>query len=294
MGRAKMSMARLALLARHLRAVGLAAALSLGLGQAAAAHQAKNILWAYPLIDPFFTEDETGYADRIRKWFIKNLPEFHHSLAPNVALDRSLDLIERQDGVCHSLLFKTEERLKYTVFSAPVMMTPSMLLITPVTHANVWRELVDDQGMLAHDAIFASAFRGAAVTDRSYGPVIDRLIHRLDAGERLVFLDERSAVFGHLIRGWADYSFGYAQESVDPGVGPLTTFPVVGVEPGKLAYFGCSDGPVGRAFLAAVDALIATSGPKPVWLRYYTETLDDNGRAAFDRELKRRAPWGAF
>lgn len=258
----------------------------------AAAHDHPSVLWPVGLGAPLFTEARDGYGDLIRRWFIKRLERFEHSLALDVPLDRALDLMRRQDGVCHPLLFRTEERIAFAVFSKPVMMTPSLLLLAPQDAESSWLRL-DDQGVARRRNILASRTRAVAMTGRRFGDAIDQLIVDLDRAGRLQTVDEQTAAFAHLSRGWADFTFGYASEIEAPYTGGLKAFPIEGAETGKLARIACSGGPMGRAVISAADDLISAAGPKPVWLRYYTNTLDDAGRAEFERALERRAPWGS-
>lgn len=265
----------------------LGAAAFVGAPFVAVGHPHDTVLWPVGPGAPLFTEAGDGYGDRMRRWFIERLTTFDHTEAPSVPLDRALDLMRRQDGVCHPLLFRTEARLAFATFSKPIMMTPSIHLIAPAADASFWRaRRMGD--VVSPAAIVASERRAAVMTGRTYGAEVDRLIDRLDALGRVQFLDAQTAVFAHLDRGWAGFTFGYANERAES----VETFVIDGVETGKLARVACSDGPLGRAVIDAVDALIAEAGPAPVWLRFYTDTLDDDGRAAFEDALKRRAPWG--
>lgn len=287
LGRAQMSIRGLAWRVT----VSIMAMAAIGAPAFATAHPHDTILWSFGPVPALFTEAGDGYGDKTHAWFVRRLPGFEHSVARDLPLDRVLDLMRRQDGVCHPTLFRTEERLTFAVFSAPVVMTPSVLLIAPAESAA--RAMApDDRGHLRIADILAASTRAVVTEGRAYGLGIDRLIEQLDARGRVQRVEDQEAAYAHLARGWADFSFGYADAIDAPYRGALKPFPIATVETGKLARIACSNGPMGRAAIAAVDAVIAAAGPRPDWLRYYTDTLDDAGRAAFENALERRAPWG--
>ena len=61
----------------------------------------------------------------------------------------------------------------------------------------------------------------------------------------------------------------------------------------RLAYFGCSRGPLSEQLIARINALITAAGPRPPWLAYYLEWLDEAARARFEQEFAAHNPWRA-
>ncbi len=58
-----------------------------------------------------------------------------------------------------------------------------------------------------------------------------------------------------------------------------------------LSGYACSDLPLGRRVIAAVNRIIADAGERPPWADYYLEWLGDAARVRYEQLLAEHNPW---
>lgn len=240
-----------------------------------------------------------GFGDRTFRYFAERLPEFQHDISP-ASVQTFQELARRhQDGICKWSLLKTPERENYLIFSGPIYFIISnqvivqqarQALLAPFLNAN---GAVDVKALLADTRLTVSVVRG-----RAYLPVIDQALQANLGAAHIQISTHDLAPLKQVATGWVDYTFGYPFEvlwnACEQGQDwAFAYFPVAGEAIYRLAYFGCSRGPLSEQLIARINALITAAGPRPPWLAYYLEWLDEAARARFEQEFAAHNPWRA-
>lgn len=249
------------------------------------------ITWFHGHYPPTFIAEGAqkgeGYGDKAMAYLIERLDGFEHRTVFST-FNRALYQLRERDGGCVYGAFKTAERDAYMAFS-PVM-SPTLPNRAVVMRSRIDRltPYMDSDGALRLDALMAAEnLTVALVRGRFYSPRINAAIEHIRGGGGNVIVEQPEPRYAQLLsRGRVDYAFGFPYEAAMyfrdmPFGGNYTTVPIAGEPALMFGHIGCSDGPVGRALVAALDAIAQSSGPYPPYMRFMEEWLTPQERDAY-------------
>jgi len=245
-------------LVRAALALGLLAALC---GTARA--EKPLVVWARTDFPPFFIlegplKDQGVYDASLPRLFAL-LDGFEHAVRP-MSIARSLEMMAAQENHCNMALTRTAERERSVVFSQPVTRIFRNELIVrrdDLPRFRPWLQngMLDLDGLLAARGVSLAIIRG-----RRYGEAIDPVLARHAAAADQETVSQSGQALRMLLSGRVDAAIAFPQEAAyairtgGPNLRPdaLASLPIRGVEamPG---YVGCSDTPLGRRVIAAVN-----------------------------------------
>ena len=224
------------------------------------------VQWAKPGLAPLFInsdEDrEQGIGDQMFVQIQSEMPQFRHmNLFSNYA--RLLEEMRKGSDLC-AILHKTPKREEFMVFSEPVVITPSyQLYISQKGMPRFIEKTGWDGNPIAFDDLLSRS-RGlslAVTPGQSYGVERDTIIERhLDKIELIRSFADHEALIKMLAAERMDMVLGfpwvvnYRLEKLDIRK-DLVKIPLNDVAAFETAYIACSDTPVGRRVVDAVNAI---------------------------------------
>lgn len=260
-----------------------ALALALSLSMPASARDA--VTW---YLDPTFPPAHigtgryagTGILDSELNWLIARLPQFDHVVVESNAA-RYWNEVGHGDGRCSPAALKTPKREKMALFSAPAVMVWGVMLMVRNDRLPELREMHGPSG----DFDFAKVIRqetlqGVANVGRSYGVTIDPLLTSPEGRRAVHVVSNTLQGLRMVTSGRADYAIGYSTElgyfrKIDGSSEPITILPIEGVNRYSYGFVACSDQPVGRAAIAAINEVLAHEGAPPPYMREAQQWLND-------------------
>lgn len=221
-----------------------------------------------------------GLNDLELKWLIEHLPQFDHVVVDSTAA-RTWYEIGRTDARCSSAALKTPEREKVAVFSTPALQSWGLMVLVRQDRLAATRDLhgpsenIDLARLLTSDRL-----RGVINKGRSYGPVIDPLLANAEAQKSVQSVSDSLQALRMVTAGRADYVIGYAMElgyfrKIEGSEEPVVILPIEGVKRDSAAYVACTDQPIGRAVIAAVNEALARENGPPPYMRDAKQWLND-------------------
>lgn len=220
-----------------------------------------------------------GFGDKTLAFFLAQLPQFQHQVL-HANVHRAIVEMRENDGVCVAGLFQTPQRDVFMTFSKTVFRTLPNRLIILKDNFELFRPYVDKSGELDLVSLLKqSNMTAGVIVNRVYSKRINKLLaDHLGDGPRIVSPHPR---YGSLLRrGRIHYTFGFSYEAdyqfKELGIADAYISISIAGEP-KIVTSGiaCSDSEVGRAVIAAVDAIIDQQGENPPYQRFYEEWLDE-------------------
>jgi uncharacterized protein (TIGR02285 family) len=233
-----------------------------------------------------------GLLDRELKWLIAHLPQYDHEVVDSTGA-RTWREIGRKDARCSSGALKTPEREKKALFSVPATRAWNVMLIVRDDRLSAMRGAQAVSGNMDLARLFQQdGLHGVVNIGRSYGPFIDPLLSSPDGKRAVGVVSNSIQGLRMVMAGRADYAIGYSHElayfrKVDGSSEPVTIMPIEGVDRYSTGYIACSDQPIGRAVISAINAAIAREGVPPPYMVEAKQWLNDK---EFD-EISSPALW---
>lgn len=234
---------------------------------AAQAAWGEDVTWILPEFPPGFIRGPfragEGYGDRQLKFLIERLPQFHHTVL-NGSASRLWHEMEHRDGVCTLSVAQLPEREKLAVFSARAFWATVNQVIVRTDRLADFAPLRDKSGAIDLARLAADThLRGGYTDTSSYGPSLDSFIHDANRKTPLEMTPHLRMPLVLLDKGRIDFVFGYYMEMtyyrqltrLGDDFTALPTLPEPAHQDGHVA---CSNQPLGRKVIAAVDALLAS------------------------------------
>jgi uncharacterized protein (TIGR02285 family) len=225
----------------------------------------ESVTWLTIDLPPLFIADGAlagrGSADQQLAFLTQSLPQFQHRQTP-ASFSRVWHQIGHGDGNCTIGALRTPERGAIAMFSQRPVPVPGYHVIIRADQRDDFAPYLDSRGRLDLDLLAArSSLRGGYVTSRRHAPRIDRFIA---ASHRQTPLDPVMSplqLFHLLSLRRQDFIFalpfeiGYYRD-VDPRTPPLLALPIKDVAAMVNGHVACSNGPIGRKVVSAVDLLL--------------------------------------
>ncbi|HMA48471.1 MAG TPA: TIGR02285 family protein [Magnetospirillaceae bacterium] len=243
-------------------AVCLGSSLPLGL---AAAPPSKTISWMQADLPPQFILDGElagqGWADGQMHELFSLLPGFDHRLVQS-SLSRTWYEIAHRDGVCFDGAARTPERENFALFSRRPIMAPSYRVIIRAADMVRFHPFLDEKGAVDLDRMAEEdGLAGGYTAARANSPAITRFIDGEQRRVRLETAVSPSQLFNLLHGKRLDFIISSPVEipyykARFHLTAEFASLPVKGGTPSIRGYVACSKGPLGRAVIEKIDALM--------------------------------------
>lgn len=232
----------------------------------AAAPPAKAISWMQADLPPQFILDGAlageGWADQQMRELFPLLPDFDHRLVQG-SLSRTWYDMARRDGICFNGAARSPEREDIAMFSRRPIIAPSYRIIIRAAALARFRPFLDESGAIDLDRLaLEDGLAGGYTTAREHFPAIN---HFIESDRRRVRLDaviSPSQLFNLLHGKRLDFIISSPVEAPYYKarfhlVDEFVSLPVKGGVSAIRGYVACSKGPLGRAVIEKIDALLA-------------------------------------
>ena len=204
-----------------------------------------------------------GAIDKLMPELTARMPEYDHQVM-HVNRARGTQMLNDPDVfACDPTLLWTPERDKTILFSIPAYATPSNgVTIERQRHA-FFATFMDADGRLDLGALLASdSVDVGIVGERSYGPVIDKVLRETTHPNRLILHYGNAAVgsmlemerldrFQAIISYWPEARFHAQQQGIP--LDDLEFLPVKDVPKYQFAHIACSKTDKGRAAMDIIN-----------------------------------------
>jgi uncharacterized protein (TIGR02285 family) len=247
-----------------LYALLITSALSITPGTAQAKETLTWLLRDFPPLT-IFAGPQTGQGaiDKLMPELIARMPEYNHKVM-HVNRARGTQMLQDPDVfACDPTLLWTPEREKTILFSIPTYATPGNGVTVERRNHALFEPFLTSDGHLDLAAVLAGdSIKVGIVAERSYGPVIDKIIRENVHPDSLILHYGNAAVgsmlqmeqmdrFQALISYWPEARYHAQQQGI-----PLTElefFPVKDAPKYQFAHIGCSKTDKGRAAMDIIN-----------------------------------------
>jgi len=170
--------------------------------------------------------------------------------------------VEHRDGVCSHGFARLPERERIMIFSARAMAVPGYGMILRADRLPDFRPYLDASGAVDLDLLKGARLTGAYVAARPHFQALKAFIESAPEHPALVSSPDTVSLFRQLDGQRVDFLFGLRDETAYfAGLATirskLVSLPIAGTDHYGVAYVACSNGPVGRRAIAAIDAYLA-------------------------------------
>ncbi|HMA49837.1 MAG TPA: TIGR02285 family protein [Magnetospirillaceae bacterium] len=224
---------------------------------------AETVTWLTTDLPPQFIGDGPfageGIKDRQLKLIQAEIPNFDHREI-KASIGRLWYQMQHEDGVCGLGVLRNPEREKIALFTERPVLVPGFRLIVKTGHLDQFRPFMDGNAVDLEALKSNRRLSGGYVADRAYPPPMLDFVADPDHQNKLERAIGNERLYLLLNSGRLDFVFGLGYEAVyfsavQNAADPLTALPVKGIETLIKGYTACSDGPLGRAVIARLDAL---------------------------------------
>jgi len=170
--------------------------------------------------------------------------------------------IEHRDGVCSHGFARLPERERIMLFSARAMAVPGYGMILRADRLPDFQRYLDSSGAVDLDLLKGAPLTGGYVAARPQFQALKAFIESAPEHPALVSSPDTVSLFRQLDGGRVDFLFGLRDETAYFAGhatirSKLLSLPIAGTDRYGMAYIACSNGPVGRRAIAAIDAYLA-------------------------------------
>lgn len=231
---------------------------------AAAPCAAADVTWLVYSTPYTFIEDGPkagqGAGDRQLQYLFQHLPQYRNHVL-HASLPRIWSEIGSHDGVCTPIAFRGPEREKIAVFSARPVKLTGYRLIVHSRDASRFKPYLTEAGEIDLPRLLQSAdFHGGYVTGRQLPPaVVAALADKERVKTEISTMQTPLQILQAFIARRLDFSLSppieadfYHDTLPDE---PRTAFPIKNVAREINVYSACSDAPLGRAVMRAIDRI---------------------------------------
>lgn len=202
---------------------------------------------------------------------------------------RSLQMLRAGEPYCHASMVRSPQREALLLFSTTAMTPPPSLIIQRARLRELPRNAAGEVDLV--QLLHQGQWRGALVSGRSYGLVVDGLLRALGPENKtpgLSFYSPRdygARMLNMLERDRADYTIEYEWILRSPGTSErasadLVALPIQGATQLTPSGIACPRNAWGRAAIARIDRILSS--------REAVEMLKQAHDIRFTAELRRR------
>lgn len=231
------------------------------------AHAKETLTWLLRDFPPLtiFTGPQTGQGaiDKLMPELIARMPEYNHQIM-HVNRARGTQMLQDPEVfACDPTLLWTPEREKTILFSIPTYATPGNGVTIGRSKEALFKPFLTEDSHLDLAALLASkTVKVGIVAERSYGPVVDKILRETTQPDTLILHYGNAAVgsmlqmermdrFQAIISYWPEARYHAQQQGI-----PLTELeflPVKGAPKYQFAHIGCSKTDKGRAAMEIIN-----------------------------------------
>lgn len=163
------------------------------------AHAKETLTWLLRDFPPLtiFTGPQTGQGaiDKLMPELIAGMPEYNHQIM-HVNRARGTQMLQDPDVfACDPTLLWTPEREKTILFSIPTYATPGNGVTIERSNEALFKPFLDEDSHLDLAALLASnTVKVGIVAERSYGPVVDKILRAATQPDNLILHYGNAAV----------------------------------------------------------------------------------------------------
>lgn len=231
---------------------------------AAAPCWAADVTWLVYSTPYTFIEDGPkagqGAGDRQLQYLFQHMPQYRNHVM-HASLARIWSEIGSRDGVCTPIAFRGPEREKVAVFTARPVKLTGYRLIVHTRDAGRFKPYLTETGEIDLPRLLQSAdFHGGYVAARLLPPAVAAaLADKERVKAEMMVLQTPLQILQAFIARRLDFSLSppieadfYHDTLPDE---PRTLFPIKDVPREINIYAACSNAPVGRAVIRAIDRI---------------------------------------
>lgn len=232
----------------------------------AAAPPPKTVSWIQADLPPqFILEGDLagqGWADRQMRFLFPLLPEFDHRLVQS-SLSRAWYEMAHRDGVCFDGAARNAEREDIALFSRRPIVAPSYRIIIRAADLMRFHPFLDADGSIDLERLAAEdGLAGGYTAAREHFPAINRFIESDQRRVRLETAMSPAQLFNLLQGRRLDFIISSPVETPYYKArfhlaDAFVSLPVKGGVSAIRGYVVCSKGPLGRAVIERIDAVLA-------------------------------------
>lgn len=204
---------------------------------------------------------DQGWSDLQMRRLFPQIPGFEHRLVDG-SLSRIWYEMEHRDGICFDGASRNTQRDSFAIYSHRPILVPSFgVTIRAKDRGRFVRFLAADGAIDLDKLSEAKALTGGYTAAREHYPSINRFLQNEAHAPRIDKTVSPLQLFNLLHAGRLDFIFSepveapYYKARFHFG-GEFITYPIAGDPPSIKGYLVCSKGPVGRAVIARIDALL--------------------------------------
>lgn len=242
-----------------------------------------------------FTGPQTGQGaiDKLIPELIARMPEYDH-LIMHVNRARGLQMLQDPDVfACDPTLLWTPERDKTILFSIPTYATSANGVTVERRNRALFTPYLTADGQLDLARLLASnTVKVGIVAERSYGPVIDKILrttghtddlilHYGNAAVGSMLEMERAQRFEAFISYWPEARFHAQQQGI--ALDELEFFPVKGAPKYQFAHIGCSKTDKGLTAMNVVNREMRVLRTTKL-VDFYSEWMPDKAQYLKDAQ----------
>lgn len=220
--------------------------------------------WAKPGLAPLFISDGAdqggGVGDRVFAQIQALMPQYHH-VNLNLNYPRLLEELRKGSDVC-AILYHSEEREKFVIYSQPIIATPSYQLYVSAKGLKRFKEKTGwTGGPVSFDDIMSKS-KGLTIAitpGQSYGPDRDEVLARhADKAEVIKGYADQDTLVKMLVANRMDMVLGFPwvinyEVNLLEVSTELIKVPLQDMPPYETVFVACADTPLGRAAVAAIN-----------------------------------------
>ncbi len=231
------------------------------------AHARETLTWLLRDFPPLtiFSGPQTGQGaiDRLMPELIARMPEYDHQIM-HVNRARGTQMLQDPDVfACDPTLLWTPERGQTILFSIPTYATPGNGVTIERSNHGMFAPFLTEGRHIDLNALLASnTVKTGIVAERSYGPVIDKILRSTAHPDSLILHYGNAAVgsmlqmerldrFQAIISYWPEARYHAQQQGIP--LDELEFFPVKDAPKYQFAHIGCSKTDKGRDAIEIIN-----------------------------------------
>lgn len=219
---------------------------------------------------------DQGFSDKTRILISKKLTEYRHELI-NVNSARAISNLKEKENHCFSGLNKNEKREEFVHFSDSFMLSLPNELVIKKDKYKKFTDYIDKDGLIDLEKLILNKNLTLSYTkERSYNPIIDKLIVKYQNNDNLVYRpasDLTSGFLNMLRENRADYIIEYPTMVAYYSNDEFLTLPIKNANKTFPVYIGCSKTKTGKEIIQRINTIIRENNP--LFSKYYADYLDE-------------------
>jgi len=233
-----------------------------------------------------------GAIDRLMPLLIARMPEYDHKII-RVNRARGMQMLQEPSFTCDPTLLWTQERAKTILFSIPTYAVISNGMIVRRDDARLFAPFIENDQIDLAALLASQTIKLGIVAERSYGAVIDQIVHQASAAELSLHYGndaigsllqmERLGRLQALISYWPEALFQAQQQNIPSA--DLMFYPVKGTAKYQFAHIGCSNTPEGRQAIEIINREMRVLRQREL-IDFYADWLDPKSRKEYLQDAK--------